>query len=251
MTIRRSYENHHIIEGILIIFGKACRFAAEVRILANYHEIRRIIMNLKKQLSIPVVLAFALASVSVTASYAEEESNDTAATVALEDIHAIQAFLLNVDYEGTGRVLDMDQDDDVDGFDLAIAKRMRSETETPAPRYEVFDTRMTWTEAKAYCESLGGHLAVITSEEENALVTSMLLTRSDYWIGASDADDEGNWVWVTGEEWNYQNWYPGQPDNYLSGQEDYLCMVTSRNGQWNDASDAGATASLGFVCEWE
>ncbi len=208
-------------------------------------------MNLKKKLSIPVVLAFALASVSVTASSAEEVSNNIMTTVYLEDIHAIQAFLLSADYEGTGRVLDMDQDDDVDGFDLAIAKRMRSSMDTPSSRYQVFDTKLTWTEAKAYCESLGGHLAVITSEEENALVTSMLLSKSDYWIGACDADEEGNWVWVTGEDWNYQNWYPGQPDNYLSGQEDYLCMVSSRNGQWNDATNAGATTSLGFVCEWD
>ncbi|MGN0486576.1 MAG: hypothetical protein ACI4GB_05015 [Acutalibacteraceae bacterium] len=32
--------------------------------------------------------------------------------------------------------------------------------------YQRFDESMTWKEAKAYCESLGGYLATITSSAE-------------------------------------------------------------------------------------
>ena len=37
-------------------------------------------------------------------------------------------------------------------------------------RYQVFDTSMRWTEAEEYCESLGGHLVTITSEEEQKFI---------------------------------------------------------------------------------
>ena len=37
---------------------------------------------------------------------------------------------------------------------------------------------MTWTEAKAYCESLGGHLATITSAGEQAFIESIINNES-------------------------------------------------------------------------
>ncbi len=37
-------------------------------------------------------------------------------------------------------------------------------------KYTVFNLGMTWTEAKAYCESLGGHLATISSQEEQNII---------------------------------------------------------------------------------
>jgi len=39
--------------------------------------------------------------------------------------------------------------------------------------YKAFEEKMLWTEAKAYCESLGGHLATITSAEENDFIFSL------------------------------------------------------------------------------
>ena len=40
-------------------------------------------------------------------------------------------------------------------------------------KYRVFNDNMNWEEAKAYCESLGGHLAVITSAGEQDFVYSL------------------------------------------------------------------------------
>ncbi len=37
-------------------------------------------------------------------------------------------------------------------------------------RYEIINERMTWTEAEAYCEAEGGHLATVGSEEEYAQI---------------------------------------------------------------------------------
>lgn len=42
----------------------------------------------------------------------------------------------------------------------------QNSTEKNGHRYQVFDESMSWTDAKIYCENLGGHLVTINSEEE-------------------------------------------------------------------------------------
>lgn len=129
-------------------------------------------------------------------------------------------------------------------------------------RYQAFDTglTLTWYEAKAYCESLGGYLATITSREEQNIITNLIRDRRNfYWLGGTDVSVEGEWKWITGEVWNYTNWDSGQPDN-LSGYdqvpENYL-TIRSYNGRWNDLQDIAdsigeATISNGgFICEWD
>lgn len=69
-------------------------------------------------------------------------------------------------------------------------------------RYQIFDTSMYWTDAKAYCESLGGHLVTIVDEEEKNFVENFIAQNGKkkiYWYGATDEEEEGNWKWVTGE----------------------------------------------------
>ena len=80
------------------------------------------------------------------------------------------------------------------------------------------------------CESLGGHLVVINDQSEQDLLRSHSLSG---WIGLSDASQEGNWVWSSGEPVSYTNWNSGEPNN--SGNEDYAQMYGS--GVWNDARD--------------
>lgn len=77
--------------------------------------------------------------------------------------------------------------DDVDPAAVAV------DTDT-GRRYELYDQITTWTEARAFCESMGGHLVTITSEQEQQLIVDELLPegrRSQYYIGATDAQEEG------------------------------------------------------------
>ncbi len=136
--------------------------------------------------------------------------------------------------------------------------------------YYAYSDVKTWTQAKEACEAVGGHLATITSAEEQQAVTEYLTelrSRSGYWLGATDQEKEGEWRWVTGENWSYENWDEAQPDNYVSpdnysptGQkdEDYLGIALgdrnwAGNGCWNDFSDnhTGSDTSLGYLCEWD
>src|SRR6185295_12745848 len=102
---------------------------------------------------------------------------------------------------------------------------------------------MSWPNAKAYCEGLGGHLVTIGSAAENALVNSMI--SSLVWIGFSDAAVENSFVWVTNEPVVYTNWGSGEPNNN-AGVEDWTVM-RPENGTWNDAGPD----VFSFICEFD
>ena len=99
-----------------------------------------------------------------------------------------------------------------------------------------------WESAKQNCEINDGYLAVINDEYENAFLANLLNTQSA-WIGLSDNDTEGNFEWVNGDDLNYTNWYPGQPNNYNNNQ-DFVELLN--NGQWNDQYN---TYNLEYIME--
>ena len=97
-----------------------------------------------------------------------------------------------------------------------------------------FDGEYSWNSAKTFCEKLGGHLATITSAEENDAVIELMteIGNDVAWIGASDADEEGNWKWINGEAFLYSNWAAGEPNN-ATGDQDYASIYTD-DGTWDD-----------------
>ena len=66
----------------------------------------------------------------------------------------------------------------------------------------------SWTEAEAKALKLGGNLATISSNSENLLLNSALDPEHRRWIGLSDAANEGEWIWSSGESNDYRTWYP-------------------------------------------
>lgn len=104
-----------------------------------------------------------------------------------------------------------------------------------------------------------GHLATISSADENNFIAPMLTNLG--WIAASD-NIEGNWQWLAGPEftqqfWNgdssgsavsgrYNNWDTGQPNN-SSGNED-CAQMNGNTGTWS-AVDCTDTLA-GFIMEY-
>jgi hypothetical protein len=137
-------------------------------------------------------------------------------------------------------------------------------------RYQVivFPNELTWLEAKGLAEQLGGHLATVTSAEENALIYRLVRQtpgaldlsnegptdpaldphNSGPFLGGyqppGSAEPLGGWQWVTGEPWSFQNWREGEPND--SDGSDYLSFMWG--DRWNDNHDGGPTRA--FVMEW-
>jgi hypothetical protein len=114
----------------------------------------------------------------------------------------------------------------------------------------------TWQQASDYANSVGGHLATLTSAEENNWVS--LYTTDEDGIhplvgGYQDlsspdyAEPDGGWKWVTGEEWVFINWSAGEPSN-SGGAEHWLQLYsTNPDHGWNDQT---ATLRYNFIIEW-
>jgi hypothetical protein len=86
--------------------------------------------------------------------------------------------------------------------------------------YAYLPVVLTWDQARAAAThfehgGVAGHLATITSQEENDFVFESLLLPYSwwgrtglYWLGAHD---DSLWTWVTGEPFVYTNWGYGEP----------------------------------------
>ena len=66
------------------------------------------------------------------------------------------------------------------------------------------------------CNSLGGHLIEIGSQEEQETVggylkTKRILGSKTFWMGLNDVKKKGEWVWHKSQPAKYTNWYGGQP----------------------------------------
>jgi hypothetical protein len=110
--------------------------------------------------------------------------------------------------------------------------------------YLVVPKRMTWPEARAACKEAGGHLATVTSADENAFV--QYLTPKDWafapWLGLWT--DGASRSWVTGEAFTYAKWWL-PADRYKSGA---ACM--GPDGGWRTETEPGEVRRP-FVIEWD
>jgi len=120
--------------------------------------------------------------------------------------------------------------------------------------YLLIPESATWQAAKTRCEQLGGHLATVTTFQENTFVLREFMKQlpggewPSLWLGASDEGHEGRWEWVTGERWGFTSWIRGEPSN-TRGREHFLQLWRPREAiGWNDTV---STVQLQSVCEWD
>ncbi len=116
-------------------------------------------------------------------------------------------------------------------------------------KYQIYDQRMTWSEAKAFCENLGGHLATITSAKEQEFIEQLNSSSKRLWIGGH-RKEKNDWYWVTGEEWKYTNWDEGEPNDSSNVVSNENCVAVWPK-KWNDLNDKNTYEQSGFICEWE
>ncbi|XP_078000059.1 C-type lectin mosGCTL-1-like [Glandiceps talaboti] len=137
-------------------------------------------------------------------------------------------------------------------------------------RYEVHcangKDHYTKYEAQQFCESRGGTLANLKTEEVDENVRQFIIDQDldnqtcvndwGFWIALNDVEEEGTFVWGDGEvidDNSYTNWANGQPDNNtdkdpINGQDCVqLWFRFNNNLQWDD--DYCLERANGMVCE--
>lgn len=128
-------------------------------------------------------------------------------------------------------------------------------------RYQMMRGKVTWGEARVFAESLGGHLAILASAEENDWVKTTFGDRiaavgDSLWCGAFFHDGKR---WLTGERFAYQDWLPGWSDSKVQGgaltNQRAMVLLRAAGGRlgWESQTVDGQAAGspLGFLVEWE
>ncbi|KAJ8361792.1 hypothetical protein AAFF_G00420490 [Aldrovandia affinis] len=107
--------------------------------------------------------------------------------------------------------------------------------------------RKSWDDSRSACLKQGADLMIIESKEEQDFIYNHTGT-SVYWIGLSDSETEGIWLWVDGTPLQKDKafWATGEPNDHRS--ED--CAATGRvrggGGGW---ADERCHRLLRSVCE--
>ena len=96
------------------------------------------------------------------------------------------------------------------------------------------------------------NLVSINSQEEQQFIYENFLENDSSedigkWIGFTDKDQEGNWVWTDGSPITYTNWNNGEPNDSspLGISENYGIIYGNGDPQsagfWNDTHSVGST----------
>ncbi|XP_019626198.1 PREDICTED: uncharacterized protein LOC109471349 [Branchiostoma belcheri] len=110
--------------------------------------------------------------------------------------------------------------------------------------FKLFAESQTYSEAKQTCAADRAVLAMPKDSATNSFLAGM--GTAVRWIGISDAQMEGQWVFADGKNLqsaDYSNWVPGQPDNDGSGED---CGAIRSDGLWGDVP---CQDSRPFLCQ--
>ncbi|XP_064644550.1 macrophage mannose receptor 1-like isoform X2 [Lineus longissimus] len=108
--------------------------------------------------------------------------------------------------------------------------------------------RKTWEDARAHCQTFGGDLISIHSNDTNAIIDGLTpgwVTSRGFWIGLNSRDpNTAGHTWSDGSAFNFANWMPYQPDNH-NGAENCVALQSDPL-TWNDANCYGARE---WICQ--
>ena len=71
---------------------------------------------------------------------------------------------------------------------------------------------------------------------------------SFFWVGGTDQEQEGEWKWTDGSDWDFEKWATGptkQPNNHLGEHCLQIYEFGSAQDGWNDKNCA---KQISFVC---
>jgi hypothetical protein len=124
---------------------------------------------------------------------------------------------------------------------------------------------ISWPNASTAATNAHGHLATLTSSNENAFAYD-LITDTNFWfldgfgngggpwIGGvqppGSPEPAGNWQWITGEAFSWNAWATNEPNNY-DGNQDRIAFYAWQSLQaptWDDRHSANL--QYGYVVEW-
>ncbi|XP_069039097.1 C-type lectin domain family 4 member M-like [Lepisosteus oculatus] len=108
-----------------------------------------------------------------------------------------------------------------------------------------------WNDSRTACRSQGADLVIIESRQEQEFLWN--LTRSpskqSAWIGLTDQNKEGTWLWVDGTNLTVKYWANQQPDNWQGKEHCALIDITLSTDMEKIWNDVPCTGNNYRICE--
>lgn len=123
----------------------------------------------------------------------------------------------------------------------------------------------SWNSLESLAVSLGGHLVSMNDENENQWVLENVIDPFAYstqevaaWAMAiglyqlsGSIEPWGGWVWSSGEDIDFFNWLPNQPENY-GGMQTIAVITSTRyldywgvsSGKWDDQPESAPSYGI-------
>jgi len=166
---------------------------------------------------------------SLTQRVADLEAKSGQCSQDLEDLKEDMMIHSNEVYSNlTQQISDLDAQmhsaDEQLNSDVSCLKNSLSD----GTEYTVSSNKMNWTDARSYCQNLGGDLIVNGLQDWDQriqVLDSLGITESDgklpgsYWIGLHELSQEGQWEWITTPKHGTDmHWASGEPNNANGGE---------------------------------
>ncbi|XP_060066707.1 echinoidin-like [Ylistrum balloti] len=117
-----------------------------------------------------------------------------------------------------------------------------------------------WAHANNDCHAKGGFLLTIhSSMEQNFIMTelgSLSFAGNGVWLGLTDQNTEGTFVWADDSPVDYTYWASGQPaglGGIAAAQEDCTLLKYRDSGHWHDypcSSILFIPENYGWICKF-
>ncbi|XP_054911348.1 hepatic lectin-like [Poeciliopsis prolifica] len=120
--------------------------------------------------------------------------------------------------------------------------------------------RFSWNESQDFCMDLGSDLVKIDSREEQMFLVERLRDLMEdkqdrFWIGLTDSEEEGKWLWMDGSplDKSLSFWNETQPNNRGHGKvAEADCVRMGKRGRSDDLKswfDSSCNHPQKSVCE--
>lgn len=137
--------------------------------------------------------------------------------------------------------------------------------------YAILTVRQNWISARdnasdyIYADNGSGHLATITSQEENDFISHFVIGTTtppsnikQFWLAGYNFGTQSNddWRWITAEPWVYSNWAENEPNNFIEkavGMWQNDTDPRRPDGTWNNSipDDTNPANHFWSIIEWE
>ncbi|KAM4878251.1 uncharacterized protein FYW23_015843 [Sylvia borin] len=100
-----------------------------------------------------------------------------------------------------------------------------------------------WADARSFCRAFDADLVVVSTEDEQLFLVRNIQSNNTYWMGVTDKQHKGKWIWVTGRSPTFGFWDVWEED---PDREHKDCGAMRGNGRWvNERCSEGRR----WICE--